>query len=135
MAPQFDKNDIGPWFGDLMFGTRTMFKYATSPKRKSQTPIVVGMALACHTEQTGGGKIEQMQLPENGGHNKGGPIEVDCSSTMILEIEVMPNPSFHNLPKNDQGETLVLQMDFPQGKLCSGRHTNRLRYPLVNMAM
>ena len=86
-------------------------------KRKSDNPVVVGMALACHTEQTGGGKIGQMHLPENGRHNKGVTCEVDYSPTMVLEIEVEPNHSFHNLPKDDEGETMVLQMDFFPGQV------------------
>ena len=65
-----------------------------------------------------------MHVPENGENNKGGQIEVDYSSTMVMEIEVMPNRIFHNLGKDDEGETMVLHIS--QGKLCSGRHTKKL---------
>ena len=56
MAPQL-KKAFCPWFGEVMFGTHTEFKYATSPRINSQKHIVVGKALACHTEQTGGERI------------------------------------------------------------------------------
>ena len=44
---------------------------------------------------------------------------------MVLEIQVRDNDSFHNsnkLPKEDEGEKMVLEMEFSQAKLCSGKH-------------
>ena len=116
MPPQL-KEAFCPWFGEVMFDTRTQFKYASSPRINSEKPIVVGMAIACHTEQTGGERIGQMHVPENGKNNKGGRIEVDYSSTMVMEIEVMHNHLFHSLGKDDEGETMVLHMDFSPGQV------------------
>ena len=34
MAPELDKKEVGPWFGDLMFGKRSKFRYAPGDKKK-----------------------------------------------------------------------------------------------------
>ena len=78
---------------------------------------MVGMAIACHTQQTGGERIGQMHVPDNGKSNKGGRIEVDYSSTMVMETEVKPNHLFHNWGNDDDGETMVLHMDFFPGQV------------------
>ena len=95
MAPELDNKEIGPWFGALVFGDHSQFKYAAGTTKEIEKPVVVGMALACHTEGTGGQKIGQMHLPDNGRNNKGGRCEVDCSPTMVLEIQVRDNDNFH----------------------------------------
>ena len=83
MAPELDKKEIGPWFGDFVFGEHSKFQYATGATKESEKPVIVGMALACHTEATGRQKIGEMDLPANGRHGKGGPYEVDYSPTMV----------------------------------------------------
>ena len=127
MAPELDNKEIGPWFGALMFGDRSTFQYASGATKESGKPVVVGMALACHihVDVTGEQSIAQMHLPDNGRNNKGARCEVDYRPTMVLEIQVRDNDSFHNsnkLPKEDEGEKMVLEMEFSQAKLCSGKH-------------
>ena len=140
MAPELDNVEIGPWFGALVFGDRSKFNYATGASKCSNKPVVVGMALACHIEGTGGQTIGQMHLPVgyNGRNNKGGRCEVDYSPTMVLEIQVRDSDNFHNstkLPKEDVGDKMVLEMDFSQAKLCSGKHMNRPRWHVANRAI
>ena len=119
MAPELDNGEIVPWFGALSFGERSKFNYATGATKESDKPVVVGTALACHIEGTGGQNIGQVHLHGgyNGRNDKGGRSEVDYSPTMVLEIQVRDNNKFHNstkLLKEDVGGKMVLEIDcFP----------------------
>ena len=117
MGPELDKVDMAPWFGDLMFGKRSKFDWSTGATNTRQKPVVVGMALACHTEGT---QIGEMDLPDNGRNNEGGRCEVEYSSTVVLEIEVRDNHSFHHsakFPQKDVEGKMVVLMDFFTGQV------------------
>ena len=85
IGPELDKVDMDPWIGDLMTlcGKRSRFDWSTGATNTRKKPVVVGMALACHTEGT---QMGEMDLPDNGRNDEGGRCEVDYSPTMVLEI-------------------------------------------------